>query len=65
MNRKLAICGLVLIIAGALFLASAWVSSNIYGSTVDIIVYSPWLDWGLIVIGDILIFIAIFMVRES
>jgi len=55
MNKKLILCGLIFIIVGILLLASAWVSSNVYGYAMDAIIYSPWLNLGFIFMGLILI----------
>lgn len=57
------IVGFVLILAGALLLAMAWVSSTIYGFKVDAVVYSPWLDWGLIIVGIIIIIAVLILGR--
>lgn len=67
MNGKLAgiLFGLGVIFAGILLLAVAWASSNLYNSTVDTIFYSPLLDWGLVVIGIIIIILIVVFLRES
>lgn len=67
MEGKLAgmLFGLVFIVVGGLLSASAWISSNLYGFTVDSILYSPLLDGGLIVIGIVIIILIAIFGRES
>jgi ABC-type protease/lipase transport system fused ATPase/permease subunit len=60
MKKTLAILGLVPIIIGVLLLVTAWFSLNIYDYSANSILYSLWLDCGLIVIGIVILLIAMF-----
>jgi hypothetical protein len=51
------------LIVGSLLLASAWISSVVYGWTVNSIIYSPWLGWGLVLLGLVAIAVAFVLER--
>jgi hypothetical protein len=47
--------GSLCLAVGLLLLAFAYVSSVLYGGTGNSILYSPWLDWGLVILGAVII----------
>lgn len=51
------ISGAFLLLVGLILAASAYVSSALYGWTVNTVFYSPWLDWGLVILGAVIMFV--------
>lgn len=51
--------GSLCLAVGLLLVAFAYVSSVLYGGTGNSILYSPWLDWGLVILGAAILIVVL------
>jgi len=59
------VAGAILMVVGIILLAITWASSNIYHFPTDAPIYSPWIHWGFIIGGFLIMIIALVLGKES